>query len=90
MISTNDLNHISLDYSLKNIPIACRLIYKQKLHQKLYKFIQNQRWKAYWYLRHNNSIIDNDILDNTYFGFPTKTLHLNAKTLNISSMICIN
>ena len=67
--STNDLKHMKLDYSLKNIPIAFKLTYKQKLYQKLYKFIQNLRWKAYWYSRHNDCILNNN---NTYFGFPAR------------------
>ena len=62
---------MDINYSLKSILVACRLTYKQKLYQKLYKFIQNLRWKAYWYSKYNDTLLD-DNLDKTHYGFPTK------------------
>ena len=50
------LKPFNLDYSLKNIPIGNKYVYKQKMYHKVYKFVQNLRWKAFWYLnRYNHS-----------------------------------
>ena len=66
MKATPHLKPFNLDYSLKNIPIGIKYVYKQKMYQKVYKFIQNLRWKAFWYLNnHSDNLVNIDNPDNS-------------------------
>ena len=44
-----DLEQLTIDYSLKNIPISNERAYRIKLFDMTNKFINRIRWKAYWY-----------------------------------------
>lgn len=44
-----DLEPLTIDYSLKNIPISNERAYKIKLLDMTNKFINRIRWKAFWY-----------------------------------------
>ena len=74
------MERVSLNYSMKNIPIPSKNAYLKNLILKLESFIKRIRWKAYFFDK-PNKIDDAATVNN--FGFksvltPPKNEHLNA------------
>ena len=62
------MEKINFNYSLKNIPTPSRSSYQLKLIDKIESVIKRMRWKAFFFLKDNNS---NETARET-FGFKSK------------------
>ena len=49
------LKQIDIDYSMFNILISSKYLCNQKIHQKVFKFVQSLRWSAFWYLKNKKN-----------------------------------
>ena len=57
--------YLNLDYLTYNIPISNKHLYKQKLYQKVFKFIQNWRWRTFRFNKsEDNTGVNLDIVYN--------------------------
>ena len=55
-------------YSTKNIPLACKTAFRQRLIAKTESLIQRTRWKAFFFLNTNTD----DATTNETYGFKSK------------------
>ena len=73
MPTAPNLEQIDIDYSMFNIPISNKYLYKKKMYQKVYKFIQSLRWRAFWYLKNKDNSDTSNTNSHDYSNiFPTR------------------
>ena len=70
------LEQFEFEHSLKNIPIGTQRNYMIRTYDRACKFVENVRWKAYWYLLKNKGKgkkSEETIISDSpgYFKFPT-------------------
>ena len=65
------IRKLSLDYSLKNIPIPPINIYRKFLIEKVECVIKRMRWKAFFFLKGENAPEPTD-RDDEHFGFKSR------------------
>lgn len=70
MSSAPHLAAFNLDYSLKNIPTGNKNGYLIRLYDRANKFIENVRWRVFWYCRKDKKK-ESDEPERSSFCFPT-------------------
>ena len=67
------LKRITLDYSLKNIPIPSVSEYRKRLIEKVESLLKRMRWRAFFYLSGSNDSAPTECDDDDdHFGFPSR------------------
>ena len=79
------MEKINFNYSLKNIPTPSRSSYQLKLIDKIESVIKRMRWKAFFFLKDNNS---NETVRET-FGFKSKRHPASERSRYRLSKNCI-
>ena len=62
---------VTLDYSLKNIPIPSRTSYLKRLIEKIESVVRRMRWRAYYYLQSGKGDHTEDE-DDEYYGLKSE------------------
>ena len=70
MSSASQLAAFNLDYSLKNIPTGNKNGYRIRLYDRASKFIQNVRWRVYWYCKKGKKK-ETDEPERSIYSFPS-------------------